>query len=478
MGSRQIIYPPDPWAPRPDQMPLWSAIQARVDNILVITHRQFGKDELFLRGIGRDAMQTPGNYFYCLPKTVDVRKNMWEAVNVHTGMNRIDEAFPESIRKQKREDLMIIRMPTVEEGKHSNIFFTGSDNHTGLRGQTGVQYNFSEWAFSDPHSLGVVRPILAANGGRSRFFTTAFGQNHAYKMLIDNANKPNWKCFLISNNVRHPLADDPAARGIIHIQSHRLSEEKMKEILEENIQLYGPDIGKSLTAQEYECSFEEIVPGSFYLDLLLRAEREGRIMDLAPRPELPVYAAFDLGFTDPTAIWYLQVLEDGWVNVIDYDEYTLTSTPELIPELRRKTWYYGDILLPHDGAHHHGTSGTSPYKILTAAGFSVKVMPLTDDEAQIPSVRTLLPRCRFSRSSAVQRGLDCLRHFHNKAKTEGGRTSWSPKPVHDWSSHGAKAFATAAYYAPTFPHGLKPAPAPPKPSSTGAHRYVESGWMA
>lgn len=473
-----LDYPPPSWIPRPDQFPVWLDLQRAVPNILVIGHRQWGKDEVFLRGAGLQAIKKPASYVYCLPRTNQVRRNMWEAVNPHTGISRIEETFPSDCRLKKLDQTMTIQMPVYEPEKYSSIAFTGSDNYDGLRGMVGWGYTFSEWAFCDPRALSVIRPIVEGNGGLLRFVTSSFGQNHAYKMLLDNATKPDWRCYLITNNKRHPLLSDPKAKDIIHIQSHRIPEHRMKVILEENIQLYGPDIGQAVTEQEYECSFEEIVPGSYYMDLLLKAEREGRILNMAPRPDLPVYAAFDLGFTDPTSIWFVQIKEDGWVDVVDYDEITRTSIPELIPVLRNKSWYYAELQLPHDGPHHEVTSGTTTEKILTTAGFRVRTMPRTDDGAQIPSVRQLLPRCRFANTRAVQRGLECLRHYHNKAKQDdGGRTSWSPKPVHDWSSHAAKAFATLAYFAPTLTSGVSAPPGkaaqPYQPLHAGA-----GGWMA
>jgi phage terminase large subunit len=474
----KLAYPPESWEPRPDQLPLWLDLQKGVPNILAITHRQWGKDELFLHAAGVDALERACTINYCLPKTVDVRKNVWDMVDPRSGTNRIDKTFPENIRTGKTYS-MTIEWPVVgHPEKHSTIVFTGSDNHTGLRGQVGWIYNFSEWAYCDPHALAVVRPIIEANGGKMRFFTTAFGQNHAYRMLLDNARKPDWRCYLITNHTTHPLMQDARAKGVIHLQSHRISPERMVEITNENMQLYGPEVGVALTNQEYECSFEEIVPGSFYLDLIMQAERGGRICAIAPRPEVPVYAAFDLGFTDPTAVWYVQVKEEGWVDVLDFDEWTHRSIPEIIPDLKRKPWYYGELLVPHDGPHHEVTSGTTTEQILSAAGFRVRVMPQTNDETQIPSVRSLLPRCRFNNTPSVQRGLDCLRHFHNKAKMESGRLSWKPNPYHDWSSHAAKSFATLAYFAPELRAGVQTmASAPPvHPRYYGAAAGAQ-GWM-
>ncbi|HWV45611.1 MAG TPA: hypothetical protein VN039_06270, partial [Nitrospira sp.] len=105
-------------------------------------------------------------------------------------------------------------------------------------------------------------------------------------------------------------------------------------------------------------------------------------------------------------------------------------------------------------------------------------MTRTDDAAQIPSVRSILPRCRFNNTPSVKRGLECLRHYHNKAKVEGGKTSWSPRPVHDWSSHGCKAFATGAYFAPELRAGVQPPKQPAKDLFANyQHSYEVGGWM-
>lgn len=476
------VFPPLGWAPTPAQIPLWLDLMAGVDNIDAITHRQLGKDELFMKATCIEATKVAANYVYCLPETEHLRKAVWKAVNPDTGIGRIDEAFPEWLRLKRLDNEMIIEIPELDydnecepTGKKSVVQFVGSDNHKALRGMVARIYNFSEWAFCDPHAMAIVRPIVERNGGKIRRFTTAYGENHAYKMLINNRNKPGHSCHLITNNTIHPLVYSELGVGIKHMQSHQISPDRMNAILEENIDLYGPSIGQAVTEQEYECSFQQIVPGSFYLDLILKMEREGRLMNIAPRPEIPVYAWFDIGYTDPTAIWYVQVKEDGWIDIIDYDEYQLTSIPELIPELKRKPWFYAALQLPHDGPHHEVTSGTTTEKILKAAGFTVQVMPRTDDSQQIPSVRSLFPRCRFNNIPNVKRGLDALRHYHNKVKKEGDRISTSIKAVHDWSSHGCKAFATGAYFAPELRTGVQPPKKPYKDiygSGQGA-----SSWM-
>ena len=463
------IVPPDVWQPRPWQIPVLRDLESNVPNVLVICHRRFGKTELMLQDVRRRAALKRANYNFMMPATEQIRKTIWND-KLTTGERRIKSAFGDLLDGDPRENEMTLDIkvlkPTgprtyVPTGETSRLQFSGSDNHRSQRGSGAFGWYLDEWAYCDPQALATIRPITVENGGYIRFLTTPFGKNHAYKMMQEFKGRPGWAVHYLPVSVTKAIPP--------HV---------LADVLLEYITLYGPDVGKALYEQEYECSFELIVPGSYYMDLLIKAEKSGRILDIAPRPDLPVYAAFDLGFTDPTAIWFVQIKEDGWVDVIDYEEITRTSIPELIPVLRNKSWYYAELQLPHDGPHHEVTSGTTTEKILTTAGFHVRTMPRTDDGAQIPSVRQLLPRCRFANTRPVQRGLDCLRHYHNKAKQDdGGRTSWSPKPVHDWSSHAAKAFATLAYFAPTLTSGVSAPPGkaaqPYQPLHTGA-----GGWMA
>ena len=155
------------------------------------------------------------------------------------------------------------------------------------------------------------------------------------------------------------------------------------------------------------------------------------------------------------------------------------SLPEIVKVLKEKSWSYGALLVPHDGAHHELTSGETPVTLLTRHGFTCYTMPRTDEVSQIASVRMLIPRCILS-PTACKRGLDCLKAYHNEYNP--GTQAWKPRAKHDWSSHGAKAFATLAYFAPQLARGVKggayarPAEdVPDHHASLGAARGL--GWM-
>lgn len=436
--ATQIHIPPLGWAPRPHQQAIWDDMVAEVRNILVVGHRRFGKSELMLNDVGRRAAMTPANYFYMFPEQEHARRAMMKSINKATGKRRIDEAFPEGFRiGAVKEQEMVVEVQS-QGGKKSVIQFLGSDNYDAVRGASPYGIYLDEWAECDPQALAILRPIVEENGGFFRFLTTPKGKNHVYKQLMSQRGKPDW-------GVHYLTATETTVFTPVQLAT----------ILQENIDLYGPELGRGLFEQEYLCTFETVTPGSYYIDILLKLEQTGRMMGILPMETEPVYAAFDLGWDDATAIWYVQVMKDGAIHVIGYDEIRKATTADLIKILREKSWSYGALLLPHDGAHHEQTSGQTAESILTRHGFLCYVAPnlgANAEVAQIAGVRTILPRCVFN-PTACERGITCLKSYHNKYKSD--TDSWSPRAVHDWSSHGAKAFATLAYFAASLQRGVK-----------------------
>lgn len=454
----EIHIPPKGWGPRPHQVPIWTDMIQEVRNILVVGHRRFGKSELMLNDVGRRAAMTPANYFYMFPEQEHARRAMMKAINKATGKRRIDEAFPPGFRiGPVKEQEMVVEVQSAQ-GRKSVIQFLGSDNYDAVRGASPFGIYLDEWAECDPQALAILRPIVEENGGYFRFLTTPKGKNHVYKQFMAQQGKPDW-------GVHYLTAE----------QTGVFSPAQLQTILEENIALYGPELGRSLYEQEYLCTFETVTPGAYYVDLLIKLEKSGHFLGIIPSETEPVYAAFDLGWDDATAIWYVQITREGLVHCVGYEEMRKVTVPGIVKVLKEKPWVYGGLLLPHDGAHHEITSGDTAESILTRHGFLCYTMPRTDEVSQIASVRTMLPRTYFH-PKACERGLDCLRSYHNKYRAD--TDSWSPKAVHDWSSHGAKAFATLAYFAPSLQRGVsggayaKPTEEVLDRPSRGGH-----GWM-
>jgi hypothetical protein len=169
-----IRLPHNNWRPRPYQQDLWKYLEKNGKRAVAIWHRRAGKDEVCLHWSAVAAHTRVGVYWHMLPEANQARKAVWDAVNPHSGLRRINEAFPRELRESTRETDMAIRF------KSGSLWqLVGSDNYNSLVGSPPVGVVFSEFALADPSAWGYLRPILAENNGWALFITTPRGRNHA-----------------------------------------------------------------------------------------------------------------------------------------------------------------------------------------------------------------------------------------------------------------------------------------------------------
>jgi len=368
------------------------------------------------------AMERVGNYWHMLPQQNQARKAIWDAVNPHTGKRRIDEAFPLEIRETTREQEMMIRFVNG-----STWTVIGSDAYNSLVGAPPLGLVYSEWALSDPNSWAYLRPILRENGGWAAFITTPRGNNHAKRMHEAAERDPDW------------FAQTLTAR-----ETGVFSEADLASEREEYITQFGEDLGEALFAQEYMCSFDAAIVGSYYGREMRKAEEDRRITDVPYDPALEVETWWDLGIRDSTSIWYVQ-RDPGAVRVIDYDTGTGAGLPEYLQLIQDKPYRYSRHVGPHDIAQREFGTGRTRIEMAEDLGVRFEVAPKLSVQEGINAVRTLLPRCYFDKTKCAE-GIDALRNY---------RTEWDQvnrvmkaNPIHDWASHGADAFRTGAVTLP------------------------------
>ena len=85
---------------------------------------------------------------------------------------------------------------------------------------------------------------------------------------------------------------------------------------------------------------------------------------------------------------------------------------------------------------------------MIATGRRVRVAPQLKREIGIQATRTIFGKCYFDSEKCAD-GIQALRHYRyevEEAKSDpaGGHIALSKVPRHDWASHGADAFRTAA----------------------------------
>ena len=412
---------PNNWTPRPYQMPLWTYLQGGGLRAYAVWHRRAGKDDVCLHWAACSALTAVGNYWHMLPEAAQARKAIWTAINPHTGIKRIDEAFPMEIRAKTRDQEMMI-----EFVNGSTWQVLGSDNYNSQVGSAPRGIVFSEWALADPNAWAYLRPILAENGGWALFITTPRGRNHA-KTMLDHAQKAeDWYCEVL----------DAHKTGVFNPQI-------LDSELSEYISQFGKDEGAAKFNQEYMCSFDASLTGAYWGTEMIDAEKEGRITKVPVDHLAPVHAIFDFGIgaSNSTAIWFVQML--GFEpHVIDYEEGNSGDIAHYGAVMKEKGYNYGTLFLPHDGNHKRLATGMSYEEQFQKMGFKTNVLPRVDSlAAAITATIPFLKICHFDKTRC-EKGLDALRSYSRewdeKAKT------FKRSPLHNWASHGSDAFRGAA----------------------------------
>jgi hypothetical protein len=213
---------------------------------------------------------------------------------------------------------------------------------------------------------------------------------------------------------------------------------------------FGPEQGRALYEQEYLCSFDAAVLGAFYAEELRIARNEGRIGVVPIDRMVPVHTAWDLGFTDSTAIWFIQVVGRE-VRIVDYHEESGSGLDRYVKLLDAKRklhgWRYDDgnnrvaNWFPHDVEHKELATGLSRRQTLEALGVRVTTVPVAHVMDGINATRRLLARSWID-EKRCERGLAALQAY--RRDWDDVNKLFKAKPLHDWSSHGADAVRTFA----------------------------------
>ncbi len=406
---------PNEWEPRGYQRNLWTALESGVKRAVTVWHRRCGKDLTFINWTACKAFERPGLYWHILPTYAQGRKIVWDGMT--RDGRRFLSAFPDDVIIKKRDDEMTL---WLEGGSQWQVI--GTDNVDRLVGTNPIGCVFSEYPLQNPRAWDFIRPILAENGGWAVFPYTPRGRNHGYRLYEMAKNNPKWFCELLT-------VDDTNA-----ITQEAIQDERDAGMPEEMIQ------------QEFYCSFEAPLTGSYYGDLMMKMVNDARIGVVPWNPKMPVITAWDLGYRDSTAVWFAQVDPLGPVRLIDFHFSFGKSVDYYAKIISSKDYTYIDHIVPHDAKQTHIT-GSSALEQFKALGIKMRVAPNLSVQDGIQSVRALLPRVYID-SGKCQYGIDALREYR-KRKVEGiygpdGQATFSDTPFHDWTSDPADALRMLA----------------------------------
>lgn len=215
-----------------------------------------------------------------------------------------------------------------------------------------------------------------------------------------------------------------------------ISEERIAKQCEEYASIYGEEAAEALIDQEYRCSFEAAILGSYYGKLIRDLEVKGRIVPLDIEPSLPVHRVWDLGIGDATSIWWFQLVGSE-IRIVDWHEASGVGIPHYAKEIASKGYPSGSDFVPHDAKVRELGTGKTRVETMIGLGLHPKLVPLHKVDDGINAVRQTLPRCWFDKERC-KGGLERLRQY--KRVWDDDKKVFSNTPCHDWTSHTADSF--------------------------------------
>ena len=394
MAVQQVIIP---YAPRENQLAVHEAVDTHRFTVAVC-HRRFGKTVAAINHLVKAAVscerESP-RFAYIAPTYTQAKRVAWDYLLKYT-----EPLDAKANIAELRVDFW---------GRRISLY--GADNPDSLRGIYLDGVVLDEVGDMNPKIWNeIIRPALADRLGWAMFIGTPKGANH-FKDLRDRAaTEEGWSLleFKASQTGIVPEAELQAARR---------------------------EMGDQKYFQEFECSFDAPVEGSYY-GTILNDLAEERFKEI-PRDDLcKTFASWDLGVGDSTAIWIAQATGQE-VRLMDYIENHGQGLDWYVRELTNRGWHKAAQLLPHDVEVRELGTGRSRLEVLRDAGLDCTVVPRLGVDDGIQAVRRLLPRCWFNMPK-VKQGLDCLRNYRREYDEK--RNVFYDKPLHDWASHGSDSF--------------------------------------
>lgn len=180
--------------------------------------------------------------------------------------------------------------------------------------------------------------------------------------------------------------------------------------------------------------------GAYYAQQLKQLDEQGHVTSVNIESQIPVNTYWDLGVSDSTAIWFVQVFNNE-IRVIDYYENHSEGLNHYINYLQdwrtKHQCSFGQHYAPHDIRVRELTTGKSRLEVARKMGINFLVVPQMPIQDGIQAARNILPRCWFD-LDRCKLGLRALRNY--RREWDEVKNVFKKQPLHDWTSHGADAF--------------------------------------
>lgn len=408
------IILPHQFNPRPYQVDADRAFF--LDHIrfgIFVWHRRAGKTKRALNKIIGAAMRDVGNYYHTFPELTQARRAIWNGIDKE-GKRYLDHIPFQLIKGRINNTDMRINLING-----SSIQLAGADRYDALMGGNPRGIIFDEYSLQNPFAWHYLSPIVTENGGWADFIYTPRGANHGLDLYNRNFDNPEWFVQKLDITQTHNWDGTPI------ITEAQIDARRREGMPEELIQ------------QEFYCSFDAALAGSYYSKEITKAYEENRIRNFEIDFNYPIHTAWDIGRRDANSIWMFQIIGKE-IYMINYYENVNQSMLFYIEWLgkygRENNSRFGMHFGPHDINVTEYSTGKARIDTAAKHGFFFTVVKKLLIMDGIDAVKNLFPRMIFHKDNC-QLGLSSLKQYH---RSENG------EPVHDFASHPADSLRTLA----------------------------------
>lgn len=404
------------YQPRPQFMPYH---QRRQRYAVLICHRRAGKtvallNDMIVRALTPREDGLRQQFAFMAPTQAQARAVAWAYLKEFTA------CFAKCGGYKALEQHLTVTLPDPRDTNRpgSTIMLVGAENAERLRGLFLDGATVDEAAdVADYVVTTILRPALAdRQGWLTLSGTLKSADDHLYRAYELSQKAP---LLYFSMLLR---ADES---GILPAEELR------------DLQLSMSD---EAYAVEMLCDVAKAMSGKILLPYM-KIEQVTRV-PYDPEAAPPV-TAWDLGVSDSTAIWVMQ-MAGREPRLLNYYQESGQSLEHFVQWLS-KLPYAGKLgahLLPHDSRVRELGSGKSRLEILRNMGLrNLKVVPKLPKDQQIEAARLLLPKCWFNEDTTGE-GRKALRNY--SFAFDQKRKVFSLAPLHDQYSNGADAFQVLA----------------------------------
>ena len=392
-----------PYKPRELQNFLHKKIDKHRFNVLVL-HRRAGKTVMMINHMLRSALMNPlpnSRYAFLSPTFKQGKATAWDYIKTYAGKIP-GTKFNES---ELRCDLP----------NGARITILGAENDQALRGIFLDGCVFDETQSIKPTIFPeIIRPALADRKGWCVFIGTPKGRNYFYELYEQARENKDWfSCVFKASDTK--ILDNEELKAAQEVMS------------------------KDLYEQEFECSFQAAITGSYYGHIIESLAKEGRVGDVPYDDNLDVETWWDLGLNDSTSIWFAQRYK-GEIRLIDYYENSGFGLDHYIDIIDQKGYDYSKHIAPHDiKVRELGNMGKSRLESALELGIAFEVAPKVSIEDGIEAVRKELTNCWFDKNKC-KTAIEYLKAYQKR--WDDKNQCFRNKPLHNFASHCADSFRT------------------------------------